>query len=59
MRGKHCSGEQAKRNAEQMGDLELIPLTNQQSGHSRSVLSLHGAAVHECALSEECCYVLY
>ena len=29
--------------AEQMGDLELIPLSNQQSGHSWSVLSLHGA----------------
>ena len=29
--------------AEQMGDLVLIPLSNQQSGHSWSVLSLHGA----------------
>ena len=29
--------------AEQMGDLKLIPLSDQQSGHSWSVLSLHGA----------------
>ena len=41
--------------AEQMGDLELIPLSDQQSGQSWSVLSLF--MVHECALSKECCYV--
>lgn len=39
---------------EQMGDLVLIPLSDQQSGQSQSVFM-----VHECALSEECCYALY